>query len=425
MARPPTPPTAWASTGSKIAPSAGKQAAGWTVNERPPAEWINWLDNNRDAWLAFVSQVTSGQPIADLLLNFANTDMFAALIDVTTTAPASGYRLVFRAAATPQTRIRIYIGNATRRLMITSNAVWGGSSWLSDAATANSLAFALVNDGTTPNAIQLLYKAATGATWLDSAWTNGDLTVGALHSATLQVINTATIGVINVGTLNAGGINVPSGTADLDTLTATDLTLSGSLTAPSATINGDLAVNTLHVTQPHLYLAPSADIVHSPPASSQPYRWVCQPLGNYVKWSGGTITYDGTYGSIKTTNGAGVVSLEYPLDIPRETLRITAYVVWQSATVPAANKLRLYRWTRQFIGGGTIMVLPDPAAQIGITLTQGVIAPTGCLMDSATFDYPFDPTLERYAFVVELPDGTANYLYSVRLGFADPGPRNG
>jgi hypothetical protein len=43
----------WASGGTKTDPGAGKEAAGWEVNERPPASWFNWIYNAFGQWISW------------------------------------------------------------------------------------------------------------------------------------------------------------------------------------------------------------------------------------------------------------------------------------------------------------------------------------------------------------------------------------
>lgn len=67
MATKPTPRIpVWASTGSKTDPGASKEAAGWNVSEKPPAEWINWVDNAIGQWLEYFETYTDelAKPIA-------------------------------------------------------------------------------------------------------------------------------------------------------------------------------------------------------------------------------------------------------------------------------------------------------------------------------------------------------------------------
>lgn len=53
MAKPTVRVPLWADTGPKTDPGAPREAAGWAVSERPPANWMNWLANARDQWLTY------------------------------------------------------------------------------------------------------------------------------------------------------------------------------------------------------------------------------------------------------------------------------------------------------------------------------------------------------------------------------------
>ena len=43
----------WASGGTRTDPGAGKEASGWAVSERPPAQWWNWLLGAIGDWLTW------------------------------------------------------------------------------------------------------------------------------------------------------------------------------------------------------------------------------------------------------------------------------------------------------------------------------------------------------------------------------------
>ena len=43
----------WASGGTRTDPGAGKEASGWAVSERPPAEWWNWILGAIGDWLSW------------------------------------------------------------------------------------------------------------------------------------------------------------------------------------------------------------------------------------------------------------------------------------------------------------------------------------------------------------------------------------
>lgn len=60
MARPVVRLPTWATSGTGIAatvdPGGTKQGDGWTVDERPPAGWWNWLWNNAGQWITFFDE---------------------------------------------------------------------------------------------------------------------------------------------------------------------------------------------------------------------------------------------------------------------------------------------------------------------------------------------------------------------------------
>ena len=43
----------WASGGTRTDPGAGKEASGWAVSERPPAQWWNWILGAIGDWLSW------------------------------------------------------------------------------------------------------------------------------------------------------------------------------------------------------------------------------------------------------------------------------------------------------------------------------------------------------------------------------------
>lgn len=62
--RPITVPTLWAENGQILPPSSGKKEAGWTDEERPPAEFMNYLQNIFAGWTNYL------QDVHKFLLNF-------------------------------------------------------------------------------------------------------------------------------------------------------------------------------------------------------------------------------------------------------------------------------------------------------------------------------------------------------------------
>lgn len=61
MAKPITKPS-WmtgVSGSSVVEPTSGKKAAGWSVDERPAAEYMNWLMQNMSDWIDYIDTVSA------------------------------------------------------------------------------------------------------------------------------------------------------------------------------------------------------------------------------------------------------------------------------------------------------------------------------------------------------------------------------
>jgi len=52
----------WASGGTRTDPGGGKEATGWLPDERPPANWWNWVWNAMGQWAEYFETVTD-QPL--------------------------------------------------------------------------------------------------------------------------------------------------------------------------------------------------------------------------------------------------------------------------------------------------------------------------------------------------------------------------
>jgi hypothetical protein len=399
--RPTTPIPTWSTAGTNIEPSAGKKSQGWVVNERPPAEWLNWLQNSAGAWLQFLADVTSGSPTPDLLLNFANADLFTPLIDLTAATAGSQYRLVARLNATGTTKVRLYVGNSNRRFMLVSNAVWGGSSWVSEVTTATSTAIALYNDGST-NAVEFLQHPSSSSSWADNAWASGS--VNALTVKSVHATGPATSAF-------DAGINAN------DIATAT-LTASG-----IATFN-----NVARFNAPNVELASGIDLVHPSP---QPQRKVqihllagTQVLGGAGDSIGAGNGYDVTNGYLHTTPGVDRY-FDYALTIPRDTDSWNVEVLWMTPDSGHGNTFTVFKQSRDL---DTAASTPPPVTNMGsrtATVFSTTLAQFASLLTPIT--EAVQPYNNNYWVRVQLKGNASgqNRLYGLRLVYDDPGPRNG
>jgi len=402
----------WSTAGTNVEPGAGKKSQGWLVNERPPAEWLNWLQNSAGAWLQFLADATNGSPTPDLKLNFANTDMFAPLLDVTTAPAASGYRLLQRVLVNATQHVNVYAGNtATRRLIFTHNATWGGSSWVCEVAASTASAIALVNNGTS-GVLELLWHAATASTWLDSAWTVAGFTN--LNTQTLHVTtpDPAVSAVFEGHVLMNAGLNVVTG---IDT--AGTITVAGAFTSNgSAVFNGDATFNAAH-----LYLDDDVDIVHTSP---QPRRRVHIPLMAGQQVNGSTISANYNYadGYLHTTTGGDRI-LEYPLHWPREAVNRNVEVLQMSQDASHQNVIEVYRAIRDM----TVVASDPPTPELLVSVTCNLYATTFANRFTLVLPGASEPYNESYYVQITLKSNAAgfNRLYAVAATYDDPGARNG
>jgi len=86
--KPTTPVPDWANSGDTVEPPAAKIAAGWSPEEKPPAEYENFMQNLRDQWGAYfeeaIDELVTGPPETLVIhpLNSAFPTAGAALTEI-------------------------------------------------------------------------------------------------------------------------------------------------------------------------------------------------------------------------------------------------------------------------------------------------------------------------------------------------------
>lgn len=76
--RPSKVPT-WATTGSRVEPSDGRKETGWLVEDKPPAQYLNWMQGLNGEWLEFFRETTIPQSISGSMRVL--TDINANIVD--------------------------------------------------------------------------------------------------------------------------------------------------------------------------------------------------------------------------------------------------------------------------------------------------------------------------------------------------------
>jgi hypothetical protein len=415
-----TRPTAntprFSTSGTNTEPSSGKKAAGWAVNERVPAQWLNWLQWSAGEWVDYFARVLSGEAVTDIAINAANPSASVPVIDVTTTADgaATQFKLLFRFAISTVRHVSTYVGGSgsTRRFMIVSNARWTGTQWAPEDTAAPAIALAL-RGGSQNDVLELLYHAAGAANWADTAWLIGGFTVLTATSLHVTGPGPAVSAVFEGPVFIDDGLNVAVG---IDT--AGTLTVGGALTQNGpATFNDQATFNAAHV-----YLDDDVDIVHTTP---QPTRKVQINLLDGIEL-GGNIGdgYDVINGYLHTTPGIDRF-FEYPLTIPREASSWNLEVLWMSADSSHANAFAVFKSYRDL---DTAASTPGPVTNMGsrtATVFSTTLAQYASLLSPVTETVePYNNTYFARITIKGNPAGT-NRLYALRLVYTDPGPRNG
>jgi hypothetical protein len=403
MPRPTVTIPTWATTGTKLEPPSGKRAQGWIVDEPPPCEWWNHLQNATGEWITFLNAVILGEATADLALRFAQSSAAADIVPLiaATSVPNGAYRLVARFPTTsPSIFASLYVGgSATRKLMLVYNASWNGTQWAQNsAAIAQAIAI------NTTNALEVLTHPASPASWNDSAWASG------------------AFDTINVTTLNATSIAATSGSFSA-TLFGKDITCQ--------TINASNYVNTDNLkAEVSLHLTGPIDIEYELAAAAIPMRYVQLDVLRPIHWNVappeplGTLEIRGVQGVIGNTHATNSVWVEYPVAVPRGTQKVSLEITWRAFGPTVANLAKLVWWPRAMGATNPQPAPPTSYSQIGADINLPGFTASDVYLTSATFTGLLVINGEsRYSVLVKLAPGSA--LFGIRLGFADPGARNG
>ena len=167
----PKPSTAtlprWATDGGAnvVEPSSGKKDDGWTVNEKPPASYFNWLQKMAYTWLAWLDEVIpDGGPIARVSDNVAHCARNLTLRD------SGGYTDDFNGVCFGLlSGARRFVAAGVDEIM---HSIDGGKHWASGtgvgaagifrAVAFNGTVFVAVGGAsTTP----IIYSSADGVAW--------------------------------------------------------------------------------------------------------------------------------------------------------------------------------------------------------------------------------------------------------------------
>lgn len=231
----------------------------------------------------------------------------------------------------------------------------------------------------------------------------------------------------------SGGITAPDGTVEVTTALVAQSTIkaTGAITANGGIRADDGTVElTSNVAAPNLSLTGNltfpnvaSDIVYT--GASLPLRWTNIPLstGRLLSTNG---HYDDVYDTWGLTLAGGPARIRFPvLGLPRGAVTIYFGAVWRAHDAAAANEITL-RMNSQTAWTTSPAAPSDPVdlaslTQAEFSSTQAVHTWTSFLGALHTVNNGTD----AYWLDIELLDGPNNALFGVRVGYLDPGARNG
>lgn len=151
----PTNLALWATTGTKVEPSAGVKQAGWAANQRPPAQWFNWWMNAVYLWMVWLDAFESTAHDWTADQTFHNPVTFA--VSGTDVQFIDG----FRSLGTAQFDLNVTIGTT---LDVTGAVTFGDNL---DVAGDTTLAGSLTTQALTANGTGLFTAGLQSNTGLD------------------------------------------------------------------------------------------------------------------------------------------------------------------------------------------------------------------------------------------------------------------
>lgn len=172
MARPTSTPR-WSSTSpgtTTVEPTSGKKDVGWSVDERPPAKYMNWLFYWIYQWILWFEQLASAAYMATSgYVSGAGWTVDAGSLRITTTTNTSGWHVPLRVAAGSVLNLadlnwRVTPGGATNTvtcgLAIYNDGTVQASA--SKASTAGAVAETVNGTGATVSVGAFPYTVAAG-----------------------------------------------------------------------------------------------------------------------------------------------------------------------------------------------------------------------------------------------------------------------
>jgi len=170
----------WADAGGALTtPMSGKQDVGWLVNEKPPAQIMNWLQNNVYQWMQYLND------LPNQALSWTVQQIFNGLVqlngDGVATNPiirsirnflgaTGGRTLIWQGddgnSAHSDNRLYIFLSSGVLTFELCTNCTWNSGTGLWSLLDASQPAYRQ-----SIGSLNAMYsKASSSSAWNDSSW---------------------------------------------------------------------------------------------------------------------------------------------------------------------------------------------------------------------------------------------------------------
>lgn len=308
----------WAQTGEIAIPADLKKQTGWT-SEKPAFEYMNWLQNRQDTFLAYYNQM--GVAEWDVGTEYQHATTYSSYVQYNDVVYKS---IQIGTAKTPDTETAYWV-----QAFDTYGVAAAVQTNLDSHVTNYGTLTGLSNAGTARTNLSVYSKAETDAAYAPIAGNSGQtFLVGAASSANHAVrksqfdaktgqADETTAGIAEVAT-NAEAL---AGLSDVAIVTPLKLQYvidnKGATTTAKGTVELATDAETLTGTDTSRATTPSniASLFNGTSRNSL-------ATNGYQKLPGGLIIQWGSWSGV--TNGSNTTSISFPISFPNTCLNVTA-----------------------------------------------------------------------------------------------------
>lgn len=205
----------WASGGTKTDPGAGKEAAGWIANDRPPGNWWNYILSSFGKWISYADEAIDEKlnevSPESLVFSGRATDAIAAVQQLDNSTVSDAVRIAILKSVKNSQQVWVYTTESG--LEIACNASWNGSAWVSAGSDEGLIQISAA--GTSSNIS--LFKNLSGGGFLERFSIQGDIDSSPASPLSNSVYPIAVPKVVGTVTVSGGTPTISTNSIGLGT----------------------------------------------------------------------------------------------------------------------------------------------------------------------------------------------------------------